>query len=183
MPGSNQKRTDGAGITPSTSSAETVAVPEDHALAIMGLACNMPLSKPTALPNVEPSVPHDHSESTFSPPPPRLWFEAHSQFSRQVASYLWYGPAPDWWSINRVGQKSFIDFVRRDPAYLNEDNSVFPATKRAVIEWIAHLGALNVRSETLKSYLIDVRALHIDAGYPTTVFESPVVQCLIRGIK
>ena len=51
------------------------------------------------------------------------------------------------------------------------------------MEWVAHLGARNVPSKTLKSYLIDLRSLHVDAGYPATVCESPVVQRLIRGIK
>ncbi|KAM5537893.1 hypothetical protein V8D89_008369 [Ganoderma adspersum] len=142
----------------------------------------MGLSNPTALPNGEASSPNSHSEPAFPPPPPR-WIQAYSQFSRSVATYLWHGPASDSWTANRVGLESFIDFVWLHPAYRNEENSVLPATERAIMEWIASLGARNVRTKTLKYYLNDIRAFHVDAGYPTTVCESPVVQRLIRGIK
>lgn len=184
MSGFSRKGTDSAGATSdselSTSSAKAIACPanEDDVLAIMGLACNMRFSKP----NGESPSPYNHPVPTFSPPPPR-WFEAHSQFSQLVASYLWNSPASNSWSVNRVGQESFIHFVRLHPAYLNEDHSVLPATERAIVEWIAYLGTRNVRSKTLKSYLVDIRALHVDAGYATTACESPIVQRLIRGIK
>ncbi|TFY57507.1 hypothetical protein EVJ58_g6982 [Rhodofomes roseus] len=86
-------------------------------------------------------------------------------------------------TLDNTGQKSFIDFARLHPAYLNADGSFLPASQRAVMEWVAYLGGRALQPKTIKSYVSALRSLHVDADMPFDVCESPVVQRLIRGIK
>lgn len=100
-----------------------------------------------------------------------------------VAFYLWHGLATSTRKTYSTGQRSYIDFLRLHPALHNADGSFLPATRHAIMEWVAFLGGRSLQPKTIKSYLSAVRSLHVDADLPFEVCESPVVQRLIRGIK
>jgi len=83
-----------------------------------------------------------------------------------------------------TGQRSYIDFLSLNPYLLNPDGSFLPASKKAILEWVAHLGhSRRILPSTIKSYLGHVKAMHVDADLPTNAIESPVTQRLILGIK
>ena len=71
--------------------AENVMFSQEQVIVIAQLASD--ISKRMALQNDGPYSPPNRSRPSLSPPPPR-WFEAHSQFSRPVANYLWMGLHP-----------------------------------------------------------------------------------------
>jgi len=48
--------------------------------------------------------------------------------------------------------------------------------------WVASLGG-KVQPKTIKSYLTHVHSMHTDLDLPFSAVESPIVQCLICGIK
>ncbi|KNZ81095.1 Integrase/recombinase xerD like protein, partial [Termitomyces sp. J132] len=80
-----------------------------------------------------------------------------------------------------MGQRQFIQFAQLHNLY-NGDGSIIPASQPAILSWVASLGG-QVQPKTIKSYLTAVRSLHTDAGLPFEAIDSPLVQCLIRGIK
>ena len=114
---------------------------------------------------------------------PAYWFEAHSQFSRRAAFYLWHGLASSTRKTYSSGQRSYIDFVRVRPPLLHAPGQYLPATNQGILEWVTSLGDRALLPKTIKSYISSVRSLHVDAGLPFECCESPTVQRLVRGIK
>lgn len=114
---------------------------------------------------------------------PSHWFEAHANFSRQAAIFLWHGLASSTRKSYSTGQRSFIDFARLHPGLLDEPGKFLPATPRVIVEWVASLGARALQPKTIKSYLSAVRSLHVDEGLPFDACESETVRRVIRGIK
>ncbi|PIL25565.1 hypothetical protein GSI_12373 [Ganoderma sinense ZZ0214-1] len=119
----------------------------------------------------------------LSTDPPPQWYETNSFVSRQAAFYLWHGLASSTRRTYSTGQTSFLNFVSLNPAYRNADRNILPASQRAIMEWVASLGARGLKSQTIKAYLSSVRSLHVDCDLPFTACEAPIVQRLIRGIK
>ncbi|KAG6898736.1 hypothetical protein C0993_004759 [Termitomyces sp. T159_Od127] len=64
----------------------------------------------------------------------------------------------------------------------NADKSILPASKPAVLSWVAHLAG-RVQPKTIKAYLSAVHSLHINTGLPFHTIETPLIQHILWGIK
>lgn len=73
--------------------------------------------------------------------------------------------------------------MRLNPGVLAAPGQYLPATASAILEWAAFLGKRGLQPKTIKGYISSIRSLHVDAGLPFDVCESPTLQRLIRGIK
>jgi len=83
----------------------------------------------------------------------------------------------------RTGQKSFADFM---VLYPNSETQMDPppASQTALLEWVEWLGgAKRLQPKTIKSYIIHLQSVHVDAGLSFSACESPMLQRVIRGIK
>ncbi len=100
-----------------------------------------------------------------------------------MAHYLWHSLASSTRKSYSTGQHSYLDFARLHPAYCNTDGGLLPATQHGVMEWTTSLGARGLQPKTIKAYLSSLHSLHVDANLPFTTCKSPLVQCLLRGIK
>src|SRR5882724_9814807 len=84
----------------------------------------------------------------------------------------------------RTGQKSFTDFIILYPQFRNSNGSILPASQSALLEWVAWLGGIRrIQPKTIKSYITHLRSAHVDADLPFSACESPLLQCIIQGIK
>ena len=84
----------------------------------------------------------------------------------------------------RTGQKSFTDFIILYPQFRNSNGSILPASQSALLEWVAWLGGIRrIQPKTIKSYITHLRSVHVDADLHFSACESPLLQCVIRGIK
>ncbi|KAG5727535.1 Integrase/recombinase xerD like protein [Termitomyces sp. T112] len=96
------------------------------------------------------------------------------------------GP-PAWWlasSTQRTystGQQQFILYVQLHNLY-NADGSIISTSQPAILSWVASLGS-RVQPKTIKLYLTAVRSLHTDANLPFDAIDSPLIQCLLHGMK
>jgi hypothetical protein len=100
---------------------------------------------------------------------------------RKVAYYLFHGlTSSTRWTYN-TSQKSFVKFVALNGLYC-KDGSFLPANQNATLQWICSLAG-RVQPRTIKQYIGHIKSLHIDADLPFKVLESPLVQCVIHGIK
>src|SRR5882724_7072286 len=113
-----------------------------------------------------------------------MWYQTHTHLSPRVAFFLWHGLAALTHMTYRTGQKSFGDFIMIYPQFRNGDGSRLQASQTTVLEWVAWLGgAKRLQPKTIKSYITHLQSTHIDAGLPFSACETPMLQCLIRGIK
>src|SRR5579859_4057321 len=58
----------------------------------------------------------------------------------------------------------------------------YPASVKSITHWLASL-TTTVKPETANGYLEALRSTHIEKGFPTNIFDDPLIKMCIRGAK
>ena len=97
---------------------------------------------------------------------------------------LWYGLAPN----TRRGYNTAIHSY--EFFFSSQGTLAWPATAVNLIKWVnARAFRSNVPNQgeiqldTIANYLLRLWSYHVDRNYPTLVFESFQLDCLIRGVR
>src|SRR5882724_8975378 len=70
------------------------------------------------------------------------------------------------------------------PQFRKPDSSMLPASQNVVLKYVTWLGSVKwLQPKTIKSYVTHLQSAHIDANLPFFPCESPLLQCIIQGIK
>ena len=100
--------------------------------------------------------------------------------SSTAAQYLYHGLALSTRSSYSAGTNSYFEFCA-----MRDIHPAIPTAPLILIEWCAFLAdTRKLPHKTIKGYLTAVKSAHIDRGVSRLdVFQHPVLQRLVRGIK
>lgn len=116
--------------------------------------------------------------------PPREFFDNIGTVSSPCTTLLWLGLSPGTRANYSTAIRSF-EFYCSDKGL-----DPWPAKEQILGEWITVRAFGNtcssegkLKADTISSYLSALRSVHVDRRIPTTVFDSPWLERLVKGAR
>ena len=95
--------------------------------------------------------------------------------------YFSNGLAPSARWVYRSAQHQFINFCTLD-GYVSSNVSLLPTNEQTLLSFCSHL-ADRLHHSSIKVYILAIRFLHINQGFPDPLVNCLWLQCLLWGIK
>ena len=106
---------------------------------------------------------------------------ASHELTEKCEFYLANGLPPSTHQVYGSVQRQFLDFCSQDiPSDLG--HPLLPASEQTLMHFCTHITD-RLHHSSIKVYLLAVRSLHIDYGYPNPLSNCLQLQRLLREIK
>ena len=120
-------------------------------------------------------VSHNNASTSFGLGPAACNLDQKCQF------YLINGLVPSTRRVYRPAEHQLIDFCTLDD-HVSSNGSLLPTNEQTLLHFCSHLADCLHRS-SIKVYLLAIRSLHIDQGFPGPLVNCLQLQRLLRGIE